>query len=162
VKKSIIAEDEDEFTQVSFFGDDLEDELRENEDGEKFQEIEKPVSTAKQKSVKAPLKTKAPISKKENSGFSLFSFMNSSKVRDEDSDFEEVINETEIEIEESVKKVEIKTQNRPVKKPVDSEKKRREFFSATVLDEDNSFAENGQKVEDDILNVPAFFRRKKS
>ena len=41
-----------------------------------------------------------------------------------------------------------------------AEKKRREFFGATVFD-DEEVTESGNKIEDDILNVPAFFRRKK-
>ena len=161
-KSSIIVEEE--FTQVSFFGDDLEEKLHENDEEDGGREIKKPV--AKQKSTKSSVTKKAEV-KKENSGFSLFSFMNHSKIRDEDNDAEEVqnYNEPEREIEEiakPVKKVEPQVAAAPkAKKSLDSEKKKREFFSSTVLDEDDSFFENTPKTDDDILNVPAFFRRKK-
>jgi cell division protein FtsZ len=130
--------------------------------------------------------------KKENSVFSLFSFMNSSKAASEPieeleeeiekpiteflpvtsfheekfADVEEVEEVEEIEeIEETalpVKKEVKKEAQKEVKKSVKSEveKKRNQFFGATVFDEEEE--EKGKsKFDDDILNVPAFFRRKK-
>ncbi len=153
---------EEEFTQVSFFGDDLEEKLHE-EDSEVSAEIKKD-SEMKQKSAKVP-SLKKPAPKKESSGFSLFSFMNHSKVREEEEDFSEDSQlKNNAESEPKLKKPEFKkanfSQQQPAKE-VDNEKKRREFFSSTILDEDDAFFDDSPKSDDDILNVPAFFRRKK-
>ena len=140
-----------------------------DEDGSEV--IEKKVEYKKSitKSVKAPSKPK----KKESSGFSLFSFMNSSKSRDLEEDdlalnYEEELEEEDRE-EEIVERVIKKS---PPKKsliqelPADgiraknAEKKRKEFFGGTVFDEEENDKDE-ERVEDDILNVPAFFRRKK-
>jgi hypothetical protein len=127
--------------------------------------------------------------KKENSVFSLFSFMNSSKAASEPieeleeeiekpiteflpvtsfheekfADVEEIEEIEEIEETSLPVKKEVKKENKKeVKKSVKSEveKKRNQFFGATVFDEEEE--EKGKsKFDDDILNVPAFFRRKK-
>ena len=82
--------------------------------------------------------------------------MNSSKVKEDKEESKEfkikplTKKVAEEEIEEKV----------PVQKTQDAEKKRREFFSATIFDDEDSH-EHDEKVDDDILNVPAFFRRKK-
>ncbi|MBM3579649.1 MAG: cell division protein FtsZ [Alphaproteobacteria bacterium] len=82
-------------------------------------------------------------SKKESSGFSLFSFMNSNKL-------EEPVESGKIEPVETVE---------PVVAKEEAEKKRRQFFGGTIFDEEEEKQE--AKFDDDILNVPAFFRRKK-
>lgn len=150
--------DENGFAQVSFFGKELEEKLHEEEFDEeevveekieirKSVKVEKPAAHAKSK----------PAAKKEGSGFSLFSFMNSSKAKDEIEEEAEVVEEIRVEKEEVLPE---KPRMRAAEKSSDVEKKRREFFSATIFDDEESGVGN-EKVEDDVLNVPAFFRRKK-
>ncbi len=79
--------------------------------------------------------------------------MNSVKSRDESK-------EEEIQESKPTKKQPVSQENYSDKKSQEAEKKRREFFGATIFDEDE-LSENNDKIEDDILNVPAFFRRKK-
>lgn len=115
----------------------------------------------------------APRKKKESSGFGLFGFMNSVKPRVE----EEISDEIEEEIVEHKKSAkiaprveareeEIASKPRPqqasVKTKIDgeAEKKRQKFFGSTIFDEPSQANDFG-KIDDDILNVPAFFRRKK-
>ena len=43
-------------------------------------------------------------------------------------------------------------------KSQEAAKKHQEFFGATVFDEEKDMVD--EKIEDDILNVPAFFRRR--
>lgn len=101
-----------------------------------------------------------PKAKKESSGFNLFGFMNGSKNKNEQE-------ETDFEEEEEKPK--------PVKKSAPKEakvsesklqevaaKKHQEFFGgATIFDEEKE-DDVDEKVEEDMLNVPAFFRRKNS
>lgn len=102
-------------------------------------------------------KTKTIKPKKESSGFSLFSFMNSSKVSDEPQKSDSEV------IQKKFDKVEIFDEEleEEVQPKEDLAKKRKQFFSATVLDEEAESDFQPGKVDDDILNVPAFFRRKK-
>ena len=98
---------------------------------------------------------KSKSSKKDSGGFSLFSFMNSSKIKDEkEDDFEDKIEETKPKI-----LAKNPSEQEQQKSRGEIEKKRREFFSSTIFDEDSS--KESDKIDDDILNVPAFFRRKK-
>ena len=152
--------------QSNFFEEkDTDEDEGEGEIIEKKVEYKKSVT----KSVKSPFKPK----KKESSGFSLFSFMNSSKSRDlEEDDLSSNYEEESEEEEQEEKVVERVVKKSPAKKsliqelPADgiraknAEKKRKEFFGGTVFDEEES-EKNEDKIEDDILNVPAFFRRKK-
>ena len=91
--------------------------------------------------------------------------MNSSKNREEEIEEEAEETQVEVKIEKSIKKFEshkaepVHQKNDQVKSQA-AEKKRKEFFESTVFDEDESDA-NSDKIDDDILNVPAFFRRKK-
>jgi hypothetical protein len=110
-----------------------------------------------------PLKPKP--AKKESGGFSLFGFMNSAKSKAEKNQTEE--NQEDLE-EEEFEEVQIKpTPKKPLPQKVQSqqnesldvEQKRREFFSSTIFDEEDS--QESEKIDDEILNVPAFFRRKK-
>lgn len=147
--------DERGFAQVSFFGKELEEKLREEEFDEE-EMVEEKIEIKKSKAIEKSVKSK-PAAKKEGSGFSLFSFMNSSKVKDEGEN-EEVLEEVE---EIMVEKISVeKPKNLGAEKSQATEKKRREFFSATIFDEED-VGIGSEKVEDDILNVPAFFRRKK-
>ena len=70
----------------------------------------------------------------------------------------EEIEETALPVKKEVKKEAKKEVKKSAKSEV--EKKRNQFFGATVFDEEEE--EKGKsKFDDDILNVPAFFRRKK-
>ncbi len=107
-------------------------------------------------------KPKKPKSKKQNkeSGFNLFSFISNSKNSEEESEDEEDEGETTDEV--SKKNQDLKEQNsikktKPKENSKDLLKKKEEFFGSTILDEEKS--DNG--LEDDILNVPAFFRKKR-
>jgi cell division protein FtsZ len=105
---------------------------------------------------KVPKLTKT---KKGVSGFSLFSFMNGS------SDKKDKVEEAKVELSSpsdslsndfsAAKAPETKRESTSK----EAEKKRRQFFSETIFDEDSKMKE--VKFEEDILNVPAFFRRKK-
>ncbi len=151
--------DENGFAQVSFFGKELEEKLHEEEFDEE-EVVEEKIEIRKSVTVERPAKQSVkakPAAKKESSGFSLFSFMNSSKVKDEPQESRE--EEVEEIIVEKVAPKAVKARE-VAEKSHDSEKKRREFFSATIFDEEDSGV-GSDKVDDDILNVPAFFRRKK-
>lgn len=93
---------------------------------------------------------------KENKegGFSLFSFM-SSKDKDESEDKDK----NKIDEVEEIKttKKETNKKNKKIDKSEIS-KKRDEFFGSTMLDEEEK---EDESMDDDILNVPAFFRKKK-
>ncbi len=156
------ASDVDDFEKVSFFGNELEEKLHEQEsEQEEVNESKVKSSNAEKPAKSAPKKQSV---KKESSGFSLFSFMNpSSKIRNEDEYSEEkesehseekhyVLSEFEEKKDERVKNLVAKTQV--------SEKKKKEFFSATIFDEEEGDVKS-DKLDDDVLNVPAFFRRKK-
>ncbi len=123
-------------------------------------------------------KEKLSKSKKETAGFSLFSFMNSSKAKMEEEKAENAKSQPVKErMQNSSKTEEIKESSliNMIAKEEDSEKeevelnkkstealkKHREFFGSTVFDEKSEGSFSKGKVEDDILNVPAFFRRKK-
>jgi len=128
------------FLQNNFFETSLEKEERE----EKIEVKKKPKATAPK-----------PVKKEKSSGFSLFSFMNGSS-KDEDlvSDLDEDSDSLLQDFSQSEKEV-----AQPKHKD-EAEKKRKQFFAETVLDEDEA-ATKEVKFDDDILNVPAFFRRKK-
>lgn len=152
VEKKSSLTDENGFTQVSFFGKELDEKISDEDEEEIIEERIEVKKTVTTKSAKPAVKEK-----KESSGFSLFNFMNaSSKVRDEYENDEQVAEEVKKpapkKLAEKPQVVEEKSQ--------EAEKKRREFFGATVFDEDESQNDNS-RMEDDILNVPAFFRRKK-
>ncbi len=139
------------FTQVSFFGDELEEKLT---DPKEKEIIEEKVEIKKTTTLSKPAKSNSR-DKKESSGFGLFSFMNSSKIKDDEEEITEEFEEAR-SFEKATNKLEKKSGEN---KSQEAEKKRHEFFSSTIFDEEKS----GEKDEadDDILNVPAFFRRKK-
>ncbi len=143
--------DEKGFTQISFFGAELEEKIIDEDDAEEEVVEEK-------KYAPKPAKSAPAKSKKEGGGFSLFSFMNASKSSEISED------EGEEEFEKSQKPIVHKAEKiekpKAEKKSEEAEKKRRQFFAATVLDEEENQVKD-DKFEDDILNVPAFFRRKK-
>lgn len=145
---------------------------------EEFFELESEEFVEEIKIAAKPVKPKAKA-KKESSGFSLFSFMNSSKVSSKPvEEFEEELEEefekpitqfmsTATFAEEKFAEAEeveeaFLPQEKESKKETKSavEKKRNQFFGTTVFDEEEE-ENNKNKFDDDILNVPAFFRRKK-
>jgi len=145
---------EDKFDQASFFGS-IEQEEQFEEEVSQVVETLKPASKATSKKEK----------KESGNGFSLFSFMNGSK------------NKAETKKEEEIKFLDIMPEVLPVKttnisaqnnqqtisqeKSKEAAKKHQEFFGSTVFD-DEEIKEKNEKIEDDILNVPAFFRRRNS
>ncbi|MBU6140004.1 MAG: cell division protein FtsZ [Proteobacteria bacterium] len=136
---------------------EMVEEVSVQEEG--FFEVEKEDPAEEIKSVAKPIKSK-PKAKKENSGFSLFSFMNPSKNTDDS-----VKNEEKDEPENQVFAEEFAIEETPIKKSPsakkeDLEKKRQQFFGSTVFDEGEE-EKTEVRFDDDILNVPAFFRRKK-
>lgn len=128
------------FLQNNFFETSLEKEERE----EKIEVKKKP-------KVAAP----KPVKKEKSSGFSLFSFMNGSS---KDEDFSADLDEDSDSLLQDFSANE-KEAAQPKHKD-EAEKKRKQFFAETVLDEDEASTKE-VKFDDDILNVPAFFRRKK-
>lgn len=138
------------FTQISFFGSEAENKVV--KDGHKKEVIEVK-KAAGVKSVKQSLKSK------KDGGFSLFSFMNTSSQVEEEAENVDVGKREFEEIEKSSAGDDLSEVNQSKKeKAPEVEKKRRQFFNATVLDEEKR---EPIGFEDDILNVPAFFRRKK-
>lgn len=149
--------EEEVLTQISFFEKNSSDENQSEIIEEEKIEITKITS----KPAKSRQKDKK-FSKKEG-GFSLFSFMNSSKIKNDFEDGnEEKKEEKNLEVKQDFSK-KIANQNPEIReeKLSEAEKKRKEFFGATILDEGESSDEVLSNAEDDILNVPAFFRRKK-
>lgn len=130
-KISVKPQNDNKYSNVKFF-----DEY--NFDQDKEEEIEiKPVAPKKHLSHKD----------QENQGFGLFNFLNNKK------------NSNKIKIEE-VKDEEEEDRNYKkinAEKTKEALKKKQEFFGSTVFDE----VKKEEKLDDDILNVPAFFRRKK-
>lgn len=127
------------FLQNNFFESALEKEEKE----ERIEAKKKPKTAAPK-----------PVKKEKSSGFSLFSFMNSSSKEEEltsdDEDSDSLSQDFSTNKKESAEP----------KHKEEAEKKRKQFFADTILDEDEDSTKD-VKFEDDILNVPAFFRRKK-
>lgn len=106
--------------------------------------------------------------KKEGSGFSLFSFMNSKIDDDVETETDNSHESEELYVrtqsQKSVEKaeqivIESESQKRATyDNKADIEEKRGKFFNSTIFDDDQDEEAN---IDDDILNVPAFFRRKK-
>jgi cell division protein FtsZ len=141
VEKTVATVEKDGFTQISFFASKEDHHVEEE--------------TAVDHKKKAAVKPAKP--KKENSGFSLFSFMNTSSV-----DKKNEVTEEDVTDSLSNDFLTAQKPQQPQVKEVKSqeaEKKRKQFFSETIFDEESETKE--VKFEDDILNVPAFFRRKK-
>jgi len=114
--------------------------------------------------------------KKDSGGFSLFSFMNNKEKSEEplanpDSNTSSNIFSESAKIpvdlltkdEGKAKKIKQISESEPVAKisSQEAEKKRQQFFGNTIFDEEPESNNSEQKFEDDIINVPAFFRRKK-
>ena len=114
--------------------------------------------------------------KKDSGGFSLFSFMNNKEKSEEplanpDNKVSSNIFSESAKIpvdllakdEGKTKKIKQISDSEPEAKisSQEAEKKRQQFFGNTIFDEEVESNNSEQKFEDDIINVPAFFRRKK-
>ena len=114
--------------------------------------------------------------KKDSGGFSLFSFMNNKEKSEEplanpDNKVSSNIFSESAKIpvdlltkdEGKAKKIKQISDSEPEAKisSQEAEKKRQQFFGNTIFDEEPESNNSEQKFEDDIINVPAFFRRKK-
>jgi cell division protein FtsZ len=109
------------------------DEKEEDDDFDKIEDIKK----TEPKNTK-----KAPKKDNNNSGFSLFSFMSSLKTEEDDE-------------EDSRNNQQESRQEKPSSSEI--AKKKEEFFGNTILEDDK---EKSSNLNEDILNVPAFFRKK--
>jgi cell division protein FtsZ len=133
---------------------------------EKAPEPKKPVKPAKS----------TEKTKKDSGGFSLFSFMNNKEKTEENllnsdnkvsgnifSESERISVDLLEKNEEKTKKIkQISDQEAVVKiSSQEAEKKRQQFFGNTIFDEEVGTVNQEEKFDDDIINVPAFFRRKK-
>lgn len=135
-----------EFSQISFFSNDEECDDGDSIKIQKKEEIELPKKLSKK------LSKPTSKSKKEASGFNLFGFMNGGNSSKEEEVLDEAPKVENIEVEPQPKEFD-------KDKTEEASKKHREFFGSTVFDEESD--EESEKIDDDILNVPAFFRRKK-
>ena len=102
--------------------------------------------------------------KKDQGGFSLFSFMSGTKnnaripvKNNKDDEQENEFEEMEVEMRTS----KLQSQKNNEEELQNLSRKKEEFFGSTVFDDDKK-VEQDSGLEDDILNVPAFFRRKKN
>ena len=166
------AQDDTGFTQISFFGDELEEKIHDKENEERHEDnilrsvkIEETISYTKNTTNNSgSLKSRV---KKESSGFSLFGFMNSSKNKNRRNEQEDEISDEIETIEEEIiikpihknEQHHVKSDVKAQSKAQEAAKKHQEFFKSTVFDDEKE--EEEEKMDDDILNVPAFFRRKK-
>jgi hypothetical protein len=141
-------QEEMEFQEDLFLEDDIENDYED----EVFQEEVALIEEPKSRHFENNNSNQNVKKKKENSGFNLFGFMNNAKAKilEEEPEIESIEEEVKI-----VKKVKFQEENHHK-----TENKRRESITATIFDEDSS-DDNSQRLDDDILNVPAFFRRKK-
>jgi cell division protein FtsZ len=160
-------------TQIKSEDEEHEDEINEEKEVvikekivEKAPEPKKPVKPAK--SNDKP--------KKDSGGFSLFSFMNNKEKSEEplanpDNNVSSNIfsESTKISVDLLTKD---EAKNKKIKQISDTEaeakissqeaeKKRQQFFGNTIFDEEAETHNQEEKFDDDIINVPAFFRRKK-
>ncbi len=127
---------------------------------------EKPRKSAEKKE-KKPAKIKAEKPKKD-SGFSLFSFMNKDKSDEQDDHDHHKIDSNDHHFAKSLNQVNSSVNSRSNhhddnhESEKEVERKRQQFFGhATIFDEDEPVANNEKFDDNDIVNVPAFFRRKK-
>jgi len=145
-QKNIKIEKEEEF---SSFSDD---------NFEKFT-TKKPVKTALvEKQNKPQVK-----SRESSGGFSLFNFMNK-KTSETAPRGRKIVEDFEDDYKIEKEPFEPRAQKKPHRiseeRVQEAMKKKQEFFGATVFDDDKN-SENEAPMDDDILSVPAFFRRKK-
>ncbi len=111
---------------------------------------------------KEEIKQDVKLQKEQHSGFSLFNFMNnkkndSSKIKKSQFDEDELFEKEEDETKTSAKQKHMRATEERTQEAL---KKKQEFFGSTIFDDEKDL-DKSEKMDDDILNVPAFFRRKK-
>jgi cell division protein FtsZ len=140
-----------EFAQISFFSEPLEE--KQEDFIEKLPKIERTI-------VKNEKPVKVKTKKESSGGFSLFGFMNNNKNKNNEEDLEIEFEEEQVTVKQKAPSP-LKPLNSSEDKLREADKKRQEFFkNSTVFDEEKE-EESNNFSEDDMLNVPAFFRRKK-
>ena len=122
------------------------------------------------KDKKSPVKIKNDKPKKD-SGFSLFSFMNNKEKIDESDNSDNLNFPLEKSVDTEVAKslndsgtsrFMTKTKEDSQEKSLEVEKKIQQFFGHSTVFDDEESVVNSEKFDDnDIVNVPAFFRRKR-
>ena len=133
---------------------DEEEDLFIEEDLE--QEVQKVEKKSSVKKVEQKQEKESKPEKEQASGFSLFSFMNINKDKSDSSIEDDLDFYDNISLENS-NKLSTSEIEKPAKKDVKKSKISHE--EETIFDDDKD--ENIAEEEDDILNIPAFFRRKK-
>ncbi len=142
------------------------------------EKIEEELATKKPSSSRTAKSTNK--SKKESGGFSLFSFMNSGKAKESeeekhlkaqksgqkvfDDEFEDdgfADDFSALPSESEQKNHGSRRNNHELKQNRENiaKQKRKEFFGRTVFDEE-AIVDTDHSVDDDIINIPAFFRKK--
>lgn len=167
--KENLVGDVDGLSLINNFKQDKRDEVEENENlilNTKKVSVKKDLNKDKNP-IQSHKKSKANHDKESSSGFSLFSFMNSGKKNNEEEDkINSFDNDEEFLSEKKHNKSfnenkkfgkESCDENNESKESVN--RKKQDFFGSTIFDEKQDNTESG--LEDDILNVPAFFRRRK-
>ncbi len=145
----------EEFTQSSFLVEEIDKKLS-------IEDLDEEIEMVIEEKTEIHLveKPKKHIEKEVKEGFNLFGLFGGKKNQEEEEESFEVEEnlpkKNHKKVKSSVKTVEEKIQNS--EKSI--EKKREEFFGAVFDDEEEEQVESA-KIEDDILNVPAFFRKKK-
>jgi cell division protein FtsZ len=114
---------------------------------------------------KKPIKTK-PEKAKKDTGFSLFSFMNNKEKTDIHDEENEHDNPSDKKSKQDIKLFHDKTKSENNSDSRDTsheiERKRQQFFGhSTIFDDEETLVNNEKFDDNDIVNVPAFFRRKK-
>ena len=159
----------------------IQPQIEEHEEEFHEEEVEIEVKEKIVEKAPEPKKPAKPVKsndkpKKDSGGFSLFSFMNNKEKSEEplanpDNKVSSNIFSESAKIpvdlltkdEGKAKKIKQISESEPVAKisSQEAEKKRQQFFGNTIFDEEPESNNSEQKFEDDIINVPAFFRRKK-
>ena len=145
---------------LNFFeNDDFYDESIADDDAQDQENIEPIAKEAEQKK-KSPNSKSSKVKLKKESGFNLFGFMNSNKAKITDLDDEdENIIETNIAKHSKSKAHNHLGETNYDKSRSNAEMKRKQFFGETIFDDNVN--NSGDNFEDEIVNVPAFLRRKK-
>jgi cell division protein FtsZ len=153
--KSLNFFENDDFYDESIADDDAQDQ-------ENIEPIAKEVEHKKKSTNSKSSKTKS----KKESGFNLFGFMNSSKTKitDLDDEDENIIEANMAKHSKSksyghLNEINNHSNHDKSKSKSDAEMKRKQFFGETIFDDNVN--NSGDNFEDDIVNVPAFLRRKK-
>ena len=151
---------------LNFFeNDDFYDESIADDDAQDQENIE-PIAKEVEHKKKSTNSKSSKIKSKKESGFNLFGFMNSSKTKitDLDDEDENIIEANMAKHSKSksyghLNEINNHSNHDKSKSKSDAEMKRKQFFGETIFDDNVN--NSGDNFEDDIVNVPAFLRRKK-